>query len=79
MIFRQKYSTTFKIVLLVRSGGFFYIFFCLVLFGVILQAELYLTSSVKFRQNGKTPLRSVTSMTEHFKKHCKSEKLPKIE
>ena len=34
---------------------------CLVLFGAVRQTELYLTSSVQFGQNSKTPLRSVTS------------------
>ena len=34
---------------------------CLVLFGVVQQRELYLTSSVLFGQNSKTPLRLVTS------------------
>ena len=33
---------------------------CLVLFGAVWQTELYLTSSVWFGQNRKTPLRLVT-------------------
>ena len=33
---------------------------CLVLFVAVRQTELYLTSSVRFRQNSKIPLRSIT-------------------
>ena len=37
----------------------------LVLFGAVRQTEFYLTSSVRFGQNGKTPLRSVTNKVKN--------------
>ena len=41
---------------------------CSVLFG----AELYLTSSVRFEQNGKTPLRLVTTWLKWGERGCQS-------
>ena len=38
-------------------------FMCSALFGVIRKTELKVTCSVRFRQNGKTLLRSVTTIT----------------
>ena len=40
---------------------FLHVFMCSVLFDAVRQTELYLTSSVHFGQNGKTPLRSVAT------------------
>ena len=41
---------------------FLHVFMCSVLFDAVRQTELYLTSSVQFGQNRKTPLQSVTSI-----------------
>ena len=48
--------SSFQLVL-----GFLHVIMCLILFGAVWRTELYLTSSVWFGQNGKTPLRSVTT------------------
>ena len=45
----------------IQALGFFFAFFmCSILFGAVQQTELYLTRSVRFGQNSKTPLWSVT-------------------